>query len=231
MGVDVEGSSSAEAGPATLGDGPPLAEPAEPSLCGASMATYGDRPERTHTVNLSGQAAGFRISTPPSYSEFWQRGTAPEELEQAARSVDESWVERWEERLRSGNENPKAIAVDTGRTGGLVAVVVSLTPGGADAGDALAATFAGGYESAGFPVGEACGIRVGGADGAYVEHTVPARVAGGAQDRTQLQFLIPDARHGALWGVTCDVPKELASEVKQQCAGIVSTFETLPSDG
>lgn len=231
MGVEVEASSSADAGPAMLGDDPALTGPAEPSLCGASVAMSEDRLERVHTVYLSGQTTGFRISTPPGYSEFWQRGTAPEELEQAARSMDEAWVERWEERLRSGNENPKAIAVDTGRTGGLVAVVVTRTPAGAEAGDTLAATFAAGYESAGFAVGEACGIRVGGADGAYVEHTVPARVAGGAQDRTQLQFLVPDSRRGALWGVTCDVPKPLASEVKRQCAEIVSTFEPLPSGG
>lgn len=227
MGVDVEPSSSLSASPATFAGDQTSGQPAQPSLCDVSLAPPEGQIDRTHTVNLGESSAGFQVATPQSYSDFWTWGTPPDELEASARALDPSWVERWEQRLRSGNENPKAIAVDNGRSSEVVAVVVTLTPPGEEPGDALAASFAEGYESVGFPVGEACGVSLDGMDAAYVEHTVPGSGAGDAADRSQLQFLIPDPPHNALWGVTCDAPKALVSEVKRQCLEIASTFRPL----
>lgn len=227
MGVDVEPSSSLSASPATFAGQEVSGQPAQPSLCDASLVRPESQIDRIQTVDLGESPAGFRVATPQGYSEFWTRGTPPDDLVASARALDQDWVQRWEQRLRSGNENPKAVAVDTGRISEVVAIVITLTPADEESGDALAATFAEGYEGVGFPVGEACGVSLNGADGAYVEHTVPGPDADGSADRSQLQFLIPDPPNQALWGVTCDVPKSLGSEVKGQCFEIASTFRPL----
>lgn len=223
MGVDVEASAD----PAALGADVNSREPVQPALCDSSEWPAQSATGSTRTVNLGEESAGFSVSTPQAYSQFWARGTSPDELVELARARDEAWTERWEQRLRSGNENPKAVAVDEDRSTELVAVIVTLTPAEGESGDDLAAVFAGGYQGVGFGVGEACGVTLNGADGAYVEHTVPAP-AEGLPHRTQLQFLIPDAPNDVLWGMTCDVPESIASEVKRQCAQMASTFRPLP---
>lgn len=183
---------------------------------------------RSQTVVVDDGLGSFRISAPQSFSAFWRAGTPSDELEELGTARDEGWMNHWKSLIDDGSVNTRAISLDTDRTDQVVAILVTLTPAGSEAGDSLATDFAEGYAEGGAMLGEKCGVRVNGADGAYVEHTVPKALLDSRVDRTQLQFLIPDPPNNALWGVTCDVPQPIASEVKELCSDIVSTFEPLP---
>ncbi len=229
------------------------AEAVEPALCGGDVVVSGqaaDTGEPLTVVEMQarllvspsknpagyrGQAVivdeglgSFRISTPSGYSTLWRNGTSPEALLEVSESRDRSWTEFWRDRIDSGGLNVRAIAVDSDKTDEVVALMITLTPGMPETGQEMADVFAESYEAGGFSVRESCGVRANGQDGAYVEHIVPAESLEGPNDRTQLQFLIPDPPNDALWGVTCDVTEGSAVEVKQLCREIASTFEPLP---
>ncbi len=186
---------------------------------------------RTQTVIVNEGLGSFRVSTPASFSPFWRHGTPSDDLLTMAEERDPAWTAYWKERIDSGEVQTRAISLDGDRSDELVAVLITIAEAPDESGDALAAAFADNYGGGGALLGESCGVRANGADGAYVEHTVPTSVVGGRVDRTQLQFLIPDRPNNALWGVTCDVPKGTASEVKDICRQIASTFEPLPPIG
>lgn len=231
----------------------PTVAPAEPSLCttdtvvSAEMADSGeaasvldmqarlltsqpDNPEgfRSQTVIVDAGLGSFRISLPRSYSVLWRYGTSGRELLADAEERDPVWRGFWEPLVGRDDIDTRAISIDLDESDEVVAVLITLTPASEESGDALAAGFAGYYAGSGGTVGESCGVTANGSDGAYVEHTVPRRIVGGGQDRTQLQFLIPDPPNNALWGVTCDVPRPMASQVKDRCRQIASTFQPLP---
>ncbi|HEX2054052.1 MAG TPA: hypothetical protein VHJ78_10055 [Actinomycetota bacterium] len=183
---------------------------------------------RSQTVIVDQGLGSFRIATPTTFSAFWRNGTPADELTELAQARDEAWTDYWGGQIESGDVETRAISIDGGRQDALVAVLITLTEAPEQTGDSLARAFAQRYGSGGVPIGESCGVRANGADGAYVEHTIPRSMIGGGTDRTQLQFLIPDRANNALWGVTCDVPKALASDVKARCVEIAATFQPLP---
>lgn len=183
---------------------------------------------RTQTVIVDNGLGSFRISTPTSFAAFWRNGTPSQELIALAEERDRAWTDYWSDQISSGDIQTRAIAIDGDRTDELVAVMITFTEAPEVSGDDMATAFAESYGSGGALLGESCGIRANGADGAYVEHTVTTDIVGGDVNRTQLQFLIPDPPNGALWGVTCDVPQDTASEVKDTCRQIASTFQPLP---
>lgn len=182
---------------------------------------------RRQTVVVDEGLGSFRFAAPLSFSPVWRNGTPSGELIDLARERDEVWAEFWEDRTGSGALT-RAISLDTGRRDEVVAVLITLTEAFEETGDELAASFAESYGSEGSLLGESCGVRANGAEGAYVEHTVTSSTLGGGEDRTQFQFLIPDPPNRALWGLTCDVPRPMASDVKELCRQIASTFEPLP---
>lgn len=183
----------------------------------------------TQTVIVDEGFGSFSLSAPRSFSPFWRAGTAPDLLLEQAEPLDEEWAGFWGDRMRRGDTASRAVMVDSARTNEVSAVHVTLTESYPQSGDELADRFAQDYTEGGGTIGERCGIRANGENGAFVEHTVPGDFLGGGVDRTQLQFLIPDAPNELLWGVTCDVPKSLAAEVKQTCRDIASTFRPLPA--
>lgn len=170
----------------------------------------------------------FRISAPSSYSPFWRNGTPAGDLLDLAASRDQAWADFWQGQMEVGELNARAIAIDTSKNDEVSALIITLTPGIAETGDAMVGIFTDNYSGAGWPIREACAVRANGEDGAYVEHIVPADVVDGPADRTQLQYLIPDPRNDALWGVTCDVTEKSVVEVKKTCLEIAKTFEPLP---
>ena len=184
---------------------------------------------RRQTVIVDEGLGSFTISLPESFSPFWRNGTPSDELFRIAEERDAAWSEFWRGLIHRGDIETRAISLDTARTDGVAAVLITLTEADRESGDALGEAVAKSYRGNGGLIGEACGVRANGADGAYVEHTVSADVVGGETDRTQLQFLIPDPPNRALWGVTCDVESEMASEVKEFCRQIASTFQPLPA--
>lgn len=182
---------------------------------------------RRQTVVVDEGLGSFRFAAPPSFSPVWRNGTPSGELIDLARERDEVWAEFWEDRTGSGALT-RAISLDTGRRDEVVAVLITLTEAFEETGDELASSFAESYGADGSLLGESCGVRANGAEGAFVEHTVRSSTLGGGEDRTQFQFLIPDPPNRALWGLTCDVPRPMASDVKELCREIASTFEPLP---
>lgn len=170
----------------------------------------------------------FRVSVPSGYSAFWRNGTSAGDLFEIAGPRDRAWADFWQGQMEFGELNARAIAVDTTKSDEVSALIITLTPGIQESGDAMAEVFEETYAGSGWPIREACGARANGEDGAYVEHIVPAEVVAGPEDRTQFQFLIPDPSNDALWGVTCDVTEESAAEVKKTCLEIAKTFEPLP---
>lgn len=170
----------------------------------------------------------FRISTPSGYSTLWRNGTPAGDLFSLAGPRDQAWVDFWQGQMEVGELNARAIAVDASKNDEVSALIITLTPALEESGDAMADVVSETYSGGGWPVREACGARANGADGAYVEHIVPAEVVDGPADRTQLQFLIPDPPNDALWGVTCDVTEKSVVEVKKTCLEIARTFEPLP---
>lgn len=184
---------------------------------------------QSHAIVVDEGLGSFRISAPPEFSAFWRAGTSSDELEELGFERDEVWMNHWKDNIDSGEINTRAISVDTQRTDQVVAILITMTGAGSETGDSLATDVAEGYADGGALLGESCGVRANGVDGAYVEHTVPKDFLDSEVDRTQLQFLIPDPGNDALWGVTCDVPLELASDVKQLCPDIAGTFEPLPA--
>lgn len=183
----------------------------------------------TQTVVVDDGFGSFSLAAPQGYSAFWRAGTPPDILLELAEPLDEAWTAFWEDKMRSGDTNVRAIMVDGNRDDAVSAVQVTLTEAYPQSGDALADRFAQDYTEGGAKIGERCGIRANGSEGAYVEHTVPGDLLGSSVDRTQMQFLIPDEPNELLWGVTCDVPVSLAAEVKQTCREIASTFRPLPA--
>ncbi len=183
----------------------------------------------TQTVVVDEGFGSFSLAAPQGYSAFWRAGTSPDILLDLAEPLDEEWAGFWGGRMRSGDTNARAVMVDGNREDDVAAVQVTLTEAYPQSGDALADRFARDYIQGGATIGERCGIRANGSDGAYVEHTVPGDLLGSRVDRTQIQFLIPDEPNELLWGVTCDVPVSLAADVKQTCREIASTFRPLPA--
>jgi hypothetical protein len=180
------------------------------------------------TVVVDEGLGSFQLSAPQGYSTFWRAGTPPDILLELAEPLDEDWAGFWEQRMVSGDTNTRAIMVDGTRDDVVSAVHVTVTASYPQAGGALADQIAQDYTEGGGTIGERCGIRANGQDGAYVEHTVPGELLDSDTDRVQLQFLIPDPPNDLLWGVTCDVPLALGAEVKQTCRQIASTFRPLP---
>jgi hypothetical protein len=247
---DVSGGPEAKGG----SDQPvATAAPVQPALCGAGtvisdetadtatprtedeMVAYlftheAEKPDGylTQTVVVDEGFGSFSLSMPDGYSAFWRAGTSPDILLEVAEPLDGDWVGFWEDRMRSGDTNARAIAVDGNRTDAVSAVLVTLTESYPESGSGLAELFARDYSAGSGSIGERCGVRANGAEGAYVEHVVPGRLLGSDVDRTQLQFLIPDPANELLWGVTCDVPESMAAEVKQTCRDIAATFRPLP---
>lgn len=186
---------------------------------------------RAQAVVVDQGVGSFRIAIPDGFSNLWRFGAPPHELVAMAAERDQEVAAYWDALLRRADVNPRAISLDSSRSDELVSVKVTLTPEESVTGAALAARFAGGYGSAGMGIAEYCGAVVNGAEGAYVEHVVPGRWLDSPQDRYQMQFLIPDPGTRSLWGVTCDVPRSVASDVKELCAQIASTFQPLPRIG
>jgi hypothetical protein len=203
----------------------------EDQMLAHMLVAGGTKPEdfRTQTVVVDEGLGSFSLAAPQGYSAFWRAGTPPDILLELAEPLDEAWAGFWEDKMRSGDTNARAIMVEGDRDEGVSAVQVTLTEAYPQSGDALADLFAQDYTEGGAAIGERCGIRANGSDGAYVEHTVPGDLLGSSVDRTQLQFLIPDKPNELLWGVTCDVPVSLAAEVKQTCLEIATTFRPLPA--
>ena len=240
--------------PLSISPGETIA-PAEPRLCGGEQIVLSAEPAdsgqpvtveqlqgrllvvpapkpegyRTQTVIVDEGLGSFRMSMPQDFSPLWRIGTPSGELFEMAAERDPAWTQYWKDLVDSGGVETRAISLDTGRSDEIVAVLITLTEAPEQSGDALAGSFGERYRRNGASIGEHCGVRANGAQGAYVEHTVPGDFVGGGTDRTQLQFLIPDPPNGALWGVTCDVPKPMASEVKEACRQISSTFQPLPA--
>ncbi|CAN5861750.1 hypothetical protein BH23ACT12_BH23ACT12_19950 [soil metagenome] len=183
----------------------------------------------TQTVVADEGLGSFKLSAPQGYSPFWRAGTSPDILLELAEPLDPEWAGFWEQRMRSGDTNTRAIMVDGTREDAVAAVHVTLTQAYPQTGSALADRFAQDYSEGGGTIGERCGVRANGDDGAFVEHTVPGEFLDSNVDRVQLQFLIPDPPNDLLWGVTCDVPRPLAGEVKKTCREIASTFRPLPA--
>lgn len=202
----------------------------EEQMLASVMTDESGKPEGylTQTVVVDEGLGSFQLSAPQGYSAFWRAGTPPDILLGLAEPLDEEWAGFWEQRMRSGDTNTRAIMVDGTRDDAIAAVHVTLTQSYPQTGSALADSFAQDYTEGGGTIGERCEVRANGAKGAYVEHTVPGRLLGSDTDRVQLQFLVPDAPNDLLWGVTCDVPSPLAAEVKQTCRQIASTFRPLP---
>lgn len=169
----------------------------------------------------------FELALPRHFAPLWRAGTPTDELEELGRERDPEWMEFWSRNLRQGGTT-RAISVDVDRTSEVVAILVTLTPEEPETGAELAGAYADFFRSQGADVGEACGILANGSDGAYVEYIVSGRQLGSRVDRAQLQFLIPDPPQGLLWGVACDVPAELAAELKSGCFDIAASFEPLP---
>lgn len=195
------------------------------------LTTPAVRPQgfRSQAVVVDGGLGSFRLSAPESFAGLWRRETPAGEFLALAEERDPAWAGFWGPIMRDSTLLARAISLDTARTDEMFALIVTLTETIEESGDGLALFFDDMYQGQGFAIGEACGVRANGSEGAYVEHTIPRGVVGGAVDRTQLQFLIPDPPNGLLWGVTCDVPRPLASEVKDLCREIASTFQPLPA--
>jgi hypothetical protein len=183
----------------------------------------------TQTVAVDEGFGSFSLAAPQGFSAFWRAGTPPDILLELAEPLDEEWAAFWEGRMLGDDTNVRAIMVDGRREDGVSAVQVTLTEAYPQSGDDLADRFAQDYTEGGATIGERCGIRANGSDGAYVEHRVPGDVLGSSVDRTQIQFLIPDEPNELLLGVTCDVPEQMAAEVKDTCREIASTFRPLPA--
>lgn len=250
-GCSDEGSGGGgEASPRSAAAG---VEAVEPALCGTDVVVSEKAAETSEPVTVPEMQArllsqpavkpagftsqavvvdeglgSFRISTPSSYSPFWRNGTPAGDLFDLAGPRDRAWADFWQGQMEVGELNARAIAVDTSKNDEVSALIITLTPGIAETGDAMADVFSETYSGGGWPIREACGARANGEDGAYVEHIVPAEVVDGPADRTQLQFLIPDPPNDVLWGVTCDVTEKSVVEVKKTCLEIVRTFEPLP---
>ena len=182
----------------------------------------------TQTVVVDEGFGSFSVAAPRGYSAFWRAGTPPDTLLELAEPLDGEWAAFWEDKMRSGDTNVRAIMIDGRRKDGVSTVQVTLTEAYPQSGDALADRFAQDYTEGGATIGERCGIRANGSEGAYVEHTVPGDILGSSIDRTQIQFLVPDEPNELLWGVTCDVPQSMAAGVKQTCRDIAATFRPLP---
>lgn len=183
---------------------------------------------RSQTVIVDGGLGSFRVTLPEGYLPVWRFGTPGGDVLDLGRDRDRDWARHWGGRMSARDVNIRAISLDINVPDQVVAVLLTLTEL-QDEGDELAEDLASFYSDGGGVVAEACGVRANGADGAYIEHTVPGNLLGSATDRTQLQFLIPDKPNGALWGVTCDVPQALVtSEIKQTCREMASMFRPLP---
>lgn len=231
----------------------PGAAAVEPALCGTDVVVSDKAAETSEPLSVAEMQArllsqpavkpagftsqavvvdeglgSFRISTPSSYSPFWRNGTPTGDLFDLAGPRDQAWADFWQGQMEVGELNARAIAVDTSKNDEVSALIITFTPGMEESGDAMADAVSEIYSGGGWPIREACGVRANGADGAYVEHIVPAEVVDGPADRTQLQFLIPDPGNDALWGVTCDVTEESVVEVKKTCLEVAKTFEPLP---
>lgn len=189
----------------------------------------GTKPEgfRYNSVIVDEGLGSFRIATPKTYTVPWRFGTSPDELFAVAGARDEAWVGFWKDRV-ADDDNPRAISIDSTIDDDVVGLLITLTPSPGVFGKELAELFADMYGEI-WDVAESHSVRVNGADGAYVEHTVPAATVGGAKDRVQLQVLIPDQANDVLWGVTCDVPPALVERVKPLCAEMAATFQPLPA--
>lgn len=239
--TDARGSTTAAAAPvepALCGTDPVVsdkaAETAEPlsvvQMQARLLSQPAVKPEGfiSQAVVVDEGLGSFRISTPSGYTPLWRNGTPARELFSIAGPLDQAWVNFWQGQMELGELNARAIAVDASKNDEVTALIITLTSGLEESGDAMADVVSETYSGGGWPVREACGIRVNGADGAYVEHIVPAEVVDGPADRTQLQFLIPDLPNNALWGVTCDVTEKSVVEVKTTCLEIAGAFEPLP---
>lgn len=182
---------------------------------------------RFNTIIVDKGLGSFRIATPKTYTVPWRFGTSPDELFAVAGTRDNAWVAFWKDKV-ADDANPRAISIDTTVEDDVVGLLITLTPSAGVFGEELAKVFAEMYGKI-WKVNEAKAVRVNGADGAYVEHTIPAATVGGAKDRVQLQVLIPDQANDALWGVTCDVPPALVEKVRPLCAKMAATFQPLPA--
>jgi hypothetical protein len=192
------------------------------------MVDPGSQPDgyRMNSVIVSDGLGSFQLAAPTRYSPPWRYGTPFSELLGEAEFRDPGWTQFWSTKL-DDDENPRAVLLDTENEEEVVAILVTVTSLPSEEGDDMARLFSRIYSEIG-PVTEAHGVRVNGADGAYVEYAVPADMVGGDEDRIQAQVLIPDGPNEVLWGVTCDVPESLLSEVKPECAEIAATFRPLP---
>lgn len=183
---------------------------------------------RTESVVVSGGLGSFQVALPASYLSMWRVGTPPDELlaEGAERDVD--WAALARQRI--GGADPggalRAATLDTAPVDRVRAVQFTLTEGIPPGGDALAELVSGQNEEQGRPVRAAHAVTVNGADGAYIEFTLPSPP--GAPARVGMQVLIPDPPNDVLWGVTCDVSAAEFAQLQPVCAQITGTFRPLP---
>lgn len=190
-----------------------------------------DKPQDwvSQAVIVNEGLGSFRVSLPPRFAIIWRAGESSDVIREEGESRDEAWAGHWTSLIDRAAVDTRAIALDGSRSDEVLALLVTLDQAPPETGDELADRFAEGYAEAGLMVGESCGITANGAPGAFVEHTVPGDfINAPSADRVQLQFLVPDPPNDALWGVTCDVARERASDVKQLCRQIVSSFEPFP---
>jgi hypothetical protein len=180
------------------------------------------------TVVVSGGQGSYRLAAPISYSVLWRVGTPADDLVEAARSRDPRWAQEF--RSIAAGADPagslRSVMLDTGSSAGVTALVVTLTPAEPESGDALAAQAGREFAAQGYPVYGGHGVRVNGADGAYVEFSRPVS-GGGSQAGVQVR--VPDPPGALSWGLTCEGPEPDRDALRRTCAQIAGTFRPLPS--
>jgi hypothetical protein len=180
------------------------------------------------TVVVDSGRGSYRLAAPTSYSVLWRVGTPPDELVATARDRDPQWAR--EVGVLAKGADPtgslRSVMLDTGPSDGVTALVVTLTPAERESGDALAAAARREFSGQGYPVYAGHGVRVNGADGAYVEFSRPMSEGG---SRAGVQVRVPDPPAALSWGLTCEGPEPDRDRLRTTCAQIAATFRPLPA--
>jgi hypothetical protein len=180
------------------------------------------------SVIVSGGPGSYRLAAPRSYSVIWRVGTPADELLAAARDRDPAWAAEFRSVAAAADPGGllRSVMIDTGRSDGVTALVVTLARAEPESGDALAARALREFAAQGYPVRGGHGVRVNGADGAYAEFSRPVR-GGAAQAGVQVR--VPDPPAGLSWGLTCEGPEPDRDALRATCAQIAGTFRPLPA--
>jgi hypothetical protein len=183
---------------------------------------------RGTTVVVSSGPGSYRLAAPSTYSVLWRAGTPADQLVAAASNRDPRWAQEFRSTAAAADPSGslRSVMLDTGPADGVTALVVTLTPAEPESGDALADEAGREFTDEGYPVYAGHGVRVNGADGAYVEFSRP--VAGGGS-QAGVQVRVPDPPAGLTWGLTCEGPEPTRDDLRATCARIAGTFRPLPA--